>query len=231
MDDFVFVCENGYFQKAQEMYSSENIDIHYNEDEPFEMACAKGHIDIAKWLYSLGDVNIHSNEEFAFTSSCNNGHIDVAKWLYSLGDVDIHADNEGAFLSACQKGHLEIAKWLYSFGDMNINACDIIHGTAHVVFKLCCIQQRVETVKWLCEIYPNYHANITENNISRYWTYGEILNNIRYTKINTNDECSICLENKNYMILTKCKHTFCYECIIQWKKFNIFCPYCRQQNL
>lgn len=43
--------------------------------------------------------------------------------------------------------------------------------------------------------------------------------------------CSICLceicEKEIY--ITKCNHTFCKMCIMQWKKNNITCPLCRIQ--
>lgn len=41
---------------------------------------------------------------------------------------------------------------------------------------------------------------------------------------NTNKiyECNICFENKKMYIL-KCKHTFCYDCIMKWHKHCMIC--------
>lgn len=43
--------------------------------------------------------------------------------------------------------------------------------------------------------------------------------------------CPICLSEtcEKDMHTTKCNHTFCNMCIMQWKKNNITCPLCRVQ--
>lgn len=48
------------------------------------------------------------------------------------------------------------------------------------------------------------------------------------TEINKIYECNICFENKK-MYALKCKHTFCYDCIMKWhKNMNNNCMVCRQ---
>ena len=39
--------------------------------------------------------------------------------------------------------------------------------------------------------------------------------------------CSICLNNFNNKISTKCKHSFCKDCIMDWISINNNCPMCR----
>ena len=44
------------------------------------------------------------------------------------------------------------------------------------------------------------------------------------------DQCSICWVNFNgqkIAALPKCKHVFCYECIVRWLLQNANCPKCR----
>ena len=40
--------------------------------------------------------------------------------------------------------------------------------------------------------------------------------------------CPICYENE-VNLSTKCKHSFCSNCLIKWKEKNNTCPYCRSQ--
>ena len=54
--------------------------------------------------------------------------------------------------------------------------------------------------------------------------------NIIATDTNTFYECNICFENKK-MYALKCKHTFCYDCIMKWNNDgNSYCMMCRQPN-
>ena len=44
-----------------------------------------------------------------------------------------------------------------------------------------------------------------------------------------NKECPICLHNlSDNIIVTKCNHTFCKNCLDKWQKNNSSCPICRQ---
>jgi hypothetical protein len=57
-----------------------------------------------------------------------------------------------------------------------------------------------------------------------------IVKNI-YNDYKLNEECIICLESKNTMIKTNCKHYYCEECFNLWYYNNINnykCAYCRQ---
>mgnify|MGYP003787179755 CR=1 FL=1 len=43
------------------------------------------------------------------------------------------------------------------------------------------------------------------------------------------NKCPICLNDyKNKKQLNRCSHTFCKNCITEWKKVNIRCPLCRK---
>jgi len=54
--------------------------------------------------------------------------------------------------------------------------------------------------------------------------------NIKNIAVDTNNiyECNICFENKK-MYALKCKHTFCYDCIMKWNyNMHYNCMMCRQ---
>jgi len=49
-------------------------------------------------------------------------------------------------------------------------------------------------------------------------------------RINSNEECSICLSKVNKPICrTKCDHTYHITCIKQWLAKNDSCPLCREK--
>lgn len=55
----------------------------------------------------------------------------------------------------------------------------------------------------------------------------QYINVIYLDKMNTNEECSICLNILNRSILkTECNHFFHKECLTKWK--NKTCPLCRK---
>ncbi len=63
---------------------------------------------------------------------------------------------------------------------------------------------------------------------------GEIWKNgkriINFEKYHGIEICSICYELKDNMILTRCRHIFCKDCIHKWvDSDNDRCPYCRQK--
>ena len=43
----------------------------------------------------------------------------------------------------------------------------------------------------------------------------------------THLQCPICMEVFIMATSTNCGHTFCQDCILNWKKKNKFCPVCR----
>lgn len=46
----------------------------------------------------------------------------------------------------------------------------------------------------------------------------------------SNEDCCICLENKDSLIKTNCNHLFCEKCILEWfGKGNNTCPLCRKE--
>jgi hypothetical protein len=54
-----------------------------------------------------------------------------------------------------------------------------------------------------------------------------VQNNITVCETNNISECIVCFEDKK-MYSLKCKHTFCYDCIMKWNKG---CMLCRDNNV
>ena len=50
-----------------------------------------------------------------------------------------------------------------------------------------------------------------------------------FESIETKENCSILLENKDDMVKTKCNHIFCREALDEWLKNNNTCPLCRAE--
>jgi hypothetical protein len=41
-----------------------------------------------------------------------------------------------------------------------------------------------------------------------------------------NNQCIACLDTAQYMVITKCKHEYCIDCIYEYKYKNSTCAYC-----
>ncbi len=51
----------------------------------------------------------------------------------------------------------------------------------------------------------------------------------KYNQVNSNDECTICLELlKEDITLKNCNHSFHISCLKNWHKTNRNCPICRK---
>ena len=61
---FYYNCKKGHLIVAQWLYSTDNVDIHDNNECTFRWSCENGHLDVAQWLYSLGNINIHVFDKY-----------------------------------------------------------------------------------------------------------------------------------------------------------------------
>lgn len=125
-----------------------------------------------------------------------------------------------------------------SMGDLNLqrNECDYTKYyfySSHWIFYsgvnffLCYIGLMSNCIKmmadWFPDVDPAPHI-INDNKIND----NEF--NIKKIVVDTNKiyECNICFENKK-MYALKCKHTFCYDCIMKWNNnMHYNCMMCRQ---
>lgn len=268
MADFIDLCLCGKLNEANKLYLSEEINIHARNEHVFRYSCQMGLIKIAKWLYNLGKttnnkINIHAENEYAFKHSCGAGHIEIAKWLYELGmlenkNIDIHAENEAAFRWSCSNGFVEVAKWLYKMSKSENNNIINIFAENEYAFRWSCEGGEIKVAEWLCTLCEDYKIEITDEGIKYIIAnpldelieskeHDKIIKKIDFIKkTNENEECMICLEikddimikiNKEQVFCVRCVHkwdvsdkpVFCVDCICEWKLSGNHngCIYCK----
>lgn len=158
---FWFCCMNGSFNEAKIIYSTNNIDIHYNNDEIFMWSCCSGILEIAKWIYSLDSPNnfiINRNNNYAFTHCCDNNFIDVVKWLYSLYvNNNIKIDVLNNFCGCCFTGKLELAQWLYYTSNLDL------YKYYDDIFVYSCNKGFLDVAKWLYSLNNNINIHARFN--------------------------------------------------------------------
>lgn len=85
----------------------------------------------------------------------------------------------------------------------------------------------------LKDIFP---SNLNKLNMNNYINYLDI-DKIKPYLYKIDNHCSICLETltnnkyKNIIYIKSCKHIFHRTCLFEWYKYNISCPYCRNNIL
>jgi len=176
-------CKNGHIKVLK--WLKEEVDIHHNEDEAFEISCKCNRLEIAKWLYNLGGVNINTRNSVILKDVIYFGYIEMANWLLSLDEIEINKEEifrEGIisknsemvkwiyglggyeeyvrdvnnFIKVCERGEIELGKWLYERGGYDL--------TSYTVFRLfmtVCGHGKIEMAKWLnsfgiIDIYEDY---------------------------------------------------------------------------
>ena len=157
----IWVCERGYMDVAQWLYSFDNIDIYvkrYNADNAdiFILSCKNGHCALAKWLYSIDEQRKYDIES-AFLYSCRQNHLDIAQWIHSLNIINFNSsvcsmcEYNGVILSTIKNGHLIVSQWL----------CSIINPVwcFDFLFDMSCRYNRLAMVKWFCSIGANIHVD------------------------------------------------------------------------
>jgi hypothetical protein len=236
--NFIDLCKKGNLIDVQEYYIYNKVNIHTNDDYAFTSSCHEGHIKVAQWLHSLGGVNIHIHDDYAFRWSCDNGHIKVAQWLHSLGGVNIHAHYDFAFCLSCSNDHIKVAQWLYSLGGINI------HANRDHAFQYSCLRGHIKVAQWLQTLCEDYHLIINGNKIVEYKIKNaieDLIESEEYDKVidklglkigeDIDDICCICMDDTIIEpIKSKCGHSYCMECILDYKYVNKKekCPYCME---
>ena len=182
---------------------------HYKEldEECIHLLAINGHFSIFYYIPpSTYDI---SN---AFIDACETGKgLFIAKWLYYKHTISKNTI-QNAFYNSYD---IHTLKWLYSIEPIPMTENN------NAYFIESCINNELDIVMWLCELYPNYSYSIVNGVIC----YSIDLFKIYKPKSST-FECCICLENTGDSI-TLCHHSFCYSCINQWFKKNNSCPICR----
>jgi hypothetical protein len=144
MSSFADYCLSGNLEKAKELYSLNEIDLHENDDELFIDVCQNGHLNIAKWIISFDKLDRHSTYKKALKASCEYNNVDVYEWLGTLNEIDMKYYNNCIFRIYCEFGNLEKAKLLYSIDNTIDIHCD--HDSA---FNYSCLENHLLLAQWL----------------------------------------------------------------------------------
>ena len=192
-------------------------------------------------------INSIENDKNMFIYGCKMNMINFVKYLYNknnskIKETSIKLNNDNintiylGFIISIYNNNLSILKWIHS---LNIIDIDIYRYHS---YNLACILKLNHILEWFNSIDAKYNYLIVNNkykpNIYKSIPYyirnkewEKIINTLNI-KIDNNlelEECSICYEKSN--ILTKCKHTYCIECLCNWYIMCSYkkeiCPYCR----
>ena len=160
---FIRCCRNGQLEQAKEIYHSNNIDIHANNDSAFRRSCRKGHIDVAQWLHSL-DTFQPAIYKFSFGSSCQMGHLNVAQWLYSLGNINLYSNTEMYHIPEADEsgeGNVNIIEMMTDEELERSVGLDITFN--EWLLGTCCVNGHLNVAQWLWELDDIHKARLQLN--------------------------------------------------------------------
>jgi hypothetical protein len=212
--------------------------------ELFSIACLKGYLDIIIELFEHWKDTILSNSvtyRKTFVDVCKAGYIDVATQLYnwfpSMANPPTYYWDLHLMIECILTGNLEMVLQVYKWWP-NIN----LKYNNWEVMRTACISGHLNIMIQIYE-WSNYTIDL------RMWDdwlykhakkhgYTDIINqihiwlpNVYFKMVSKNNtdilECPICHTTPNEIVKTPCSHNFCYECLDQWCKINMSCPYCR----
>ena len=130
------------------------------------------------------------------------------------------------FIKTCIHNRLNIMNKLYEWKPNLLENRDILLSGLYNAR----INKSMDIINNLCCIKPN----LVHLNIFKYYprSYSEFLSMIESLNwiidiIKNNDECVICKEICNNIVLTPCNHKYCQDCISIWLNKSNSCPYCR----
>jgi ankyrin repeat protein len=147
-DFFEIFCEKGYYDLAETMISTYNINIHKKRYYAFRKSCKNGHLEIVKLLLkTFPNIDIHIYDEYAFRMSCSYGHLEIAKLLINIDPkIYVNVLDDRAFRLACVHGHYDVVEWLCENFLIDIYSCD------NMAFKMSCLNGHLGIVKYLIHI-------------------------------------------------------------------------------
>jgi ankyrin repeat protein len=228
---FTNACSNGNFEIAKLLYND-----HFHLPSAFLCASVGGHLDIMKWLYDLDQkvlIEDHATTSLLYASEL--GNINIIRWLIETGvDVNWNLYDDYAFRISCEKGYYHIAELLLEINN-DIDIC----ARKNYAFMKACKNNHIHIAKLLCKLNSNYHIKIIGDRVVEYKinylfykaldafnenNYDAAIDMLQIPTINNcvpkYDKCSICFEKINKLIILKCGHVYCLECILHWFTSN-----------
>lgn len=118
-DIFSWAEEHVYFEIVKyliENFSSEEIDIHRDDDFAFRWAAFEGRLNMVKYLVARGaDIRANNPDEDgnAIAMAARVGHLDVIKYLVDQGAVINFTDKRNALEDAIFDDRLDIVKYIF----------------------------------------------------------------------------------------------------------------------
>lgn len=158
--------------------------------------------------------------------NCEN-NITCLNLIYEINnDIIKTPEFNYVFIKTCIHNRLNIMNKLYEWKPNILENKDIflsglynarIHKSMDIINKLCCIKPNLVHLN-IFKYYPRSYIDFLSMIESLNWIIDTIKNN---------DECVICTEICNNIVLTPCNHKFCQNCISIWLNKSNSCPYCR----
>lgn len=116
-------CCLGRLERVKFLINKMNVDINFNDDQPFREACRSKSYDIVQYLLTSNELKKHaqinncpSDAVNGLTYACVNGDLNLVKYLLSSPDLkehaDIHHNNDSAFKLAFYREHDAVLEYL-----------------------------------------------------------------------------------------------------------------------
>lgn len=150
-------CTTGNLELVIWLYenSSENINIHQDEEDLYIHACGSGNHNLVLWIYEKchGIIDLNIQNQLGFVKCCRFGNLKTAKWIYDKTQkrIDIHPKNFTSFREACHSGHLDVLKWMYEICESKGTLNDI----QLLINNYFRIPQKLDVIKWMYEMSDN----------------------------------------------------------------------------
>lgn len=161
---------NGHFEIIKYLLTSpdlkEHADIHFENEEAFQIACIRGHLNIVKYMLTSPDLKEHADIRKAgggnpLSGACMHGYLDVLDYLLTSPEIKDHADlsihNDAPLMMACLGEQIKIVKYILTFPGY------ATQQKVNYAFVESCLYGRAEIVKYLMETdeityKPNIHT-------------------------------------------------------------------------
>jgi ankyrin repeat protein len=120
----VDACCLGRLDRVKYLITKKDVDINFNNDQPFREACRSQSFDIVEYLLTSTELQNHSNinnglkehEVSGLSYACVNGDISLVKYLLSSPNLkehaNVHEGNDNAFKLAFYREKEEVLKYL-----------------------------------------------------------------------------------------------------------------------
>lgn len=233
----------------------------------FYQSCLHNSLDISRWLFEDNNnrkqlisenniINLIKNKKLdslkfieekkiyifnnknLFDISCCYS-FDISQWLLSLNLFQLDLEKENGLFNACINQQIKVIEWLINL------KCNFRYDQ-HFIFKQCCKNKKLTTIKYLTSIYKGYdykmiifnnflsnHVEIKPiiidnlNDLYNQKNWFKIIEIFKLKTVNfsNSEECIISFQQAN--LCTPCNHYYDTSNFIRWILKKNICPYCR----